>query len=241
MKFRGVKPQIALPEPCSYELAYTRRVLPEYIAAIEKSGGEAVLINPRMSLEELVFQIKSCSAVLLPSCQQDVDPERYNEKRHEKTAQSDPLREALDELLLQDAYHLYKPIFGICYGQQSLNVWRGGKLDQCVHERHQKEHDVTVLAVNSLLYQAVGKTVIQVNSKHRQAVSKEEKEIGEGLRVTARAAADGKIDDQVVEALEGDDPTKHYVLALQWHPERDFDQNPDSRNIFGSFIEAARG
>src|SRR5437762_4539075 len=112
MKFQGVKPQIALPEPCSYELAYTRRVLPEYIAAIEKSGGEAVLINPRMSLEELVFQIKSCSAVLLPSCQQDVDPERYNAKRHEETAKSDPLRETLDELLLQDAYHLHKPIFG---------------------------------------------------------------------------------------------------------------------------------
>ena len=47
-----------------------------------------------------------------------------------KSAPADPLREAADELLLQDAFNLQKPLFGICYGMQSMNVWRGGSLIQ---------------------------------------------------------------------------------------------------------------
>ncbi len=39
-------------------------------------------------------------------------------------------RENVDELLLQDAHNMGKPIFTICFGTQMLNVWRGGTLVQ---------------------------------------------------------------------------------------------------------------
>ena len=41
-----------------------------------------------------------------------------------------PARTAADELMLQDAFNLRKPILAICAGTQNLNVWRGGALVQ---------------------------------------------------------------------------------------------------------------
>jgi putative glutamine amidotransferase len=53
------------------------------------------------------------------------------------------------------------------------------------------------------------------------------------LRVVARCPDDG-----IIEALEGNSPD-HFVLAVQWHPERSVDQDEPSRAIFRSFVEAA--
>ena len=68
--------------------------------------------------------IDSCDAVLLPGSKADVDPAKYKAAADPKTAPADPRRDAVDELLLQDAYTLRKPVLGICYGLQILNVYR---------------------------------------------------------------------------------------------------------------------
>ena len=79
---------------------------------------------------EIAQAVKGCDGVLLPGSPADVDPEKYGAARHPDTAPADPFRDNTDELLLQDAYNMRKPVFGICYGLQSLNVWRTGTLDQ---------------------------------------------------------------------------------------------------------------
>lgn len=226
------KPRIALTKPCCYDPEYNKSNVTHYRAAIEKSGGEAVMIDPSMPMDQIVRQMESCSAVLLSSSRADVNPKKYNAARHSTAADPDPLREAIDELLLRDAYNMRKPVLGICYGLQSLSVWRGGTLDQHVGAVHQQDHAVTV-EPDSILYDAVGKLVISVNSKHRQAVNAVNE--GSDLRITARATEDG-----VIEAVEGTKGGRHFVLGLQWHPERDFHENEDSRNIFNHFIQAAR-
>jgi putative glutamine amidotransferase len=43
----------------------------------------------------------------------------------------------------------------------------------------------------------------------------------------------------VIEAIEGTVPG-HYVLAVQWHPERTFEQDPASRSLFQAFVNSAR-
>ena len=68
--------------------------------------------------------------VLLPGSKFDVDPQRYGEAREPECGDDDPARTAADELLLQDAFNLRKPILAICHGTQNLNVWRGGALVQ---------------------------------------------------------------------------------------------------------------
>jgi putative glutamine amidotransferase len=72
--------------------------------------------------------------------------------------------------------------------------------------------------------------VVPVNSSHHQAAGV----VGDGLRVVARSPQDG-----VIEAVEGTS-ADHFVLAVQWHPERSIDEDEPSRAIFRALVEAAR-
>ena len=123
-------PRIAIPEPTSTDAAYNQRSLPQYVRAVEAAGGIAIPISlnepPALQAEILA----SCSAVLLPGSPADVDPTRYGQEAVEACAAKDPAREATDDLLLRKAFAQGKPILGICYGLQSLNVWRRGSLIQ---------------------------------------------------------------------------------------------------------------
>ena len=236
-----VKPKIAIPEPCSYDLEYSSRALPPYIRAVEAAGGEPVIIPLMSSPEEIARSITSCAGVLLPGSKADVDPQKYNADKRPETAPADQLRDAADELLLQDAYNLNKPIFGICYGLQSLNVWRTGTLVQHIESKvnHSAGSKVeiahsVVVAAESLLAKEIhsghAETAVPVNSSHHQSAEV----VGDGLRAVARCQEDG-----VIEAIEGTQP-EHYVLAVQWHPERTFEQDAASGNLFRGFVQAAR-
>jgi putative glutamine amidotransferase len=126
-----------------------------------------------------------------------------------------------------------------------LNVHRGGSLVQHIPDflpeemRTKVNHDAGKnVAVahsietdeNSRLAEIVRERVIPVNSSHHQSVDA----VGEGLRIVARCTADG-----IVEALEGTSPD-HFMLAVQWHPERSVDDDEPSRAIFRALVEAAR-
>jgi putative glutamine amidotransferase len=239
------KPKIAIPLPLSGNAEYVERSLPQYEWAIEQAGGEAVRIPLDLSPQETMRIIERCDAVLLPGASADVDPAKYGASRHEKTAPADSKRDTVDELLLQDAYNLKKPILGICYGLQILNVYRSGTLIQHIESRinHEAGRKVAVahqvgLEPNSRLAKIVLQTapsrsgMIPVNSSHHQSADI----LGDGLRGVARCPEDG-----VIEAIEGANPD-HFVLAVQWHPERsvDVDDDEPSRAIFRAFVDAAK-
>ena len=76
----------------------------------------------------------------------------------------------------------------------------------------------------------LGTTALPVNSSHHQAADSP----GDGLRVVAKCKEDG-----VVEAVEGTS-ADHFVLAVQWHPERGFDEDAASQALFSHFVEVAR-
>lgn len=54
------------------------------------------------------------------------------------------------------------------------------------------------------------------------------------MRVVARCPVDG-----IIEGLEGMSPD-HFVLAVQWHPERSVEEDAPSIAIFRALVEAAR-
>lgn len=172
----------------------------------------------------------------MPGSKADIDPQKYGAEKHAKTAPADPPRDAVDELLLQDAYSQRKPILGICYGLQAVNVWRSGTLLQHLESKvnHSAGRQVEFahqarIEPGSWLAELLGANSVPVNSSHHQAAEK----VGDGLRVAARCPEDG-----VIEAIESTEP-QHYVLAVQWHPERSFDRDSSSRRIFESLVQAA--
>jgi len=232
-------PRIAIPVPHS-ERDYAERALKPYEDSVRQAGGEPVRVELELPNPEIARLASRCDAILLPGSKADIAPQKYGATPDPRTAQPDPARDNADELLLQDAFNMRKPVLGICYGLQALNVWRTGTLLQHIESEvnHQagrevsRAHTVT-LEPGSLLSEIIGPAchpALWVNSSHHQAA-----EIaGDGLRVVARAEK-----DRLIEALEGTAPD-HFVLAVQWHPERTFEQDEPSRAIFRALIDAAR-
>jgi putative glutamine amidotransferase len=235
------KPRILIPEPTSYDTEYNQRGWPQYAAAIEQAGGVPVAVPLHATQEEQARLIAGAHGVLLPGSPADVNPEKFGEPPDPRSAQPDPLREAADELLLQDAFNLQKPIFGICYGMQSMNVWRGGSLVQHLETPvdHSPGRDVAEahpvnVARDSRLGQIAaaseGTTSPVVNSSHHQAVAR----VGDQFIPSATSPEDG-----TVEAIE--EPSVTFVVGVQWHPERTCQSSPLSRELFRSFVAAAAG
>lgn len=122
-----------------------------------------------------------------------------------------------------------KPVLGICKGLQLINVHFGGDIIQHIEtadhhkwigrdQLHYVYHNT--LDRSDFFYQLYGNSTL-VNSAHHQAVD----HLGEGLRCACRAG------DNVIEGLF------HAYLplfAVQWHPERFWDQGGEA--LFRYFI-----
>jgi gamma-glutamyl-gamma-aminobutyrate hydrolase PuuD len=139
-----MRPRIAIPLPHATNLKYGERALPQYEYAVEMAGGEPVRVPLDQPPAQVMKLIERCDGVLLPGSNADVDPAKYSAASHPKTEAADPRRDTVDELLLQDAYNMRKPVLGICYGLQILNVYRTGTLLQHIESSVNHEAGRTV-------------------------------------------------------------------------------------------------
>ncbi len=184
-----------------------------YVQAIERAGGRALIVPPS---EDGVEETLDALDGLLLSGGSDLDPSLYGADPHPETRHVRPERDQAELALLQAALARDLPVLAVCRGSQVLNVARGGNLDQHLpettgHEAHREtpgvfsDHSVQV-DPDSRLGGIVGSSV-DVKSHHHQGYG----EVGEGLRVVARA------DDGTIEALE--DPEQRFAVGVLWHPE----------------------
>jgi putative glutamine amidotransferase len=222
-----------------------------YCEAIVRHGGVPVLICNNLSSIHRYSEI--LDGLLLSGTAIDVDPIFYGETFHHKTTITHPTRTQYDMAIAQKMLDNGKPVLGINYGCQLINVMHGGTLHQHMIEDvptaggHTQErllvypqHTVSVnpetrlydliFAADSIgaesTTNAETKCIeLNVNSYHHQCI----KTVGPGLRVAARAT-DGIIEG--VEVVSG-----NFCMGVQWHAE--FLSNCADYAIFKAFIEAS--
>ncbi|MGZ4357427.1 MAG: gamma-glutamyl-gamma-aminobutyrate hydrolase family protein [Gaiellaceae bacterium] len=185
----------------------------DYVYAVERAGGRALLVPPSEDgLEETLQALDG----LLFSGGSDLDPGLYDQEPHEETFGIHEARDRAELALLEAALECDMPVLAICRGSQVLNVARGGDLVQHLpevvgDEKHKHtpgtfaDHDVT-LEEGTRLGSLLGDHA-PVKSHHHQGIGR----IGQGLRVAAHA------EDGTVEAVE--DPDRRFAVGVLWHPE----------------------
>lgn len=201
------------------EYNYVRR---EYSLAVQKAGGQPLFLDP--AIDPLVAA-KLCDGIVI-SGGEDIDPVLYDQlvagtKQQEPRTRTDWERQLIDAC---DEWN--RPILGICYGEQLLNVHYGGTLYQDIATDMQSEvdhgtssaaayHEV-VFSQDFLGYRNGERTVVA--ARHHQAV----RDIAPGFSVAARAG------DGTVEAIAG-----RGHVGVQWHAESD----DTAHKIYSEFIK----
>ncbi len=217
--------------------AYSSRE--ELVRAILAAGGRPYLLPTALPLEDISLVLGEFDGLFI-SGGGDIHPDYFGGEMHPSVAGVDRERDAFELAICRQAVAMDKPVFGICRGQQLLNVAMGGNLVVDIpselpeagehqwwpnFQRSRLSHLVK-LEIGSQLADIMGGNEFMVNSLHHQSV----KDLGEGLKVTATAP------DGVIEALEM--PGKRFVVSVQWHPEWLQDYEP-MRRIFKAFVEAS--
>ena len=185
----------------------------DYVRAVERAGGRALLVPPS---DDGVDETLEALDGLIFSGGSDLDPELYGQEAHAETLGVVRNRDTAELALLEAALERDMPVLAICRGSQVLNVARGGDLVQHLpdvigDEKHKHtagtfaDHDISV-ENGSRLASVLGERA-PVKSHHHQGFGK----LGEGLRVVAHA------EDGTIEAVE--DPTRRFALGVLWHPE----------------------
>lgn len=212
-------------------------VTEKYIAAARGAGGLPMLIpalGDAIAPQEWLARV---DGLLLSGSPSNIEPHHYGGTPIDGDF-NDAHRDATTLPLIRAAVDAGVPILGICRGFQEMNVAFGGSLHQAVQARpgmldhrepagsHDRRygpaHDVT-LAAGGQLRTLFGQPAIRVNSLHKQGVAT----LGAGLVAEAHAP------DGLIEAFRVDGAD--FALAVQWHPEWQYRDNPLSLALLAAF------
>lgn len=160
-------------------------------------------LGAKVSIVKRVTNVENYDGLVIPGGV-DINPARY----HQRNVASRNINNYVDKLQLQLVDQFVKagkPVFGICRGEQLLNVYFGGTLKQHINGHSNGVYHSTKATAGSIVQSACGSS-FRVYSSHHQAVKK----LGTGLRATQKAS------DGTIEAIEHETLP---VFAVQWHPE----------------------
>lgn len=208
-----------------------------YCDSIHQAGGVPIMIPHNHDLIDDYLDV--VDGIVVTGGNFDHDPKIYGENFQHPKTKLNPERSAFDFAFVKRTLERDIPFFGICAGQQMLNIVRGGTLIQSIPDelphtlnhsqeecRHRPTHDIHI-AENSLIFKCnKDAQTASVNTSHHQAV----KDLGSNLVVSATAP------DGIIESIE--DPSMKFCLGVQWHPE--FFVCDLDREIYKQFILAAQ-
>jgi putative glutamine amidotransferase len=239
---------IVLVTACAREIGNHsyHAVQSKYVDAIVQAAGCATLILPALGdATDIDAVLQACDGILLTGSASNVNPAFYGATVHDPSLPQDHARDATTLPLIRAAIKRGIPMLALCRGFQEMNVAFGGSLHQAVQEidgmmdhredgkapleqQYAPAHPVAVVP-GGMLEKILGRQSIVVNSLHGQGVN----QLAPGLTVEARA------EDGLVEAFSVAGAPA-FALAVQWHPEWQAAQNPDSLRMFRAFGDACR-
>lgn len=122
------------------------------------------------------------------------------------------------------------PVLGICLGMQTMAYLDNGILQQSLNSKHDQPnkeyaHKV-IIDPNSKLYQILKKQTINVNSRHKEVITKTDLDIV------------GTSVDGTIEAVE--DKEKEFYIGVQWHPETMLTYDDDMNTLFQHFMKICK-
>ncbi len=217
----------------------------KYIRAVSDGAGALPLLVPALGDGlDILDLVARLDGILITGSASNVEPHRYGGPPSAEGTLHDPARDATTLPLIRAALEAGVPLLGICRGFQELNVALGGTLHQRVHEvpglsDHREDttaplevqygpaHPVR-LTPGGVLARLAGHGDVHVNSVHGQGIDR----LAPGLAVEA-TAPDGLVEAVRVEAAPA------FALAVQWHPEWRFREDPLSTALFAAFGTAA--
>lgn len=223
-------------EPGTYSKYPWYALRENYAGAVSHAGGLPIVLPHEPDLAEQYLE--KIDGLVVTGGDFDVDPALFGAAVRHETVKTKSKRTQFERAIIDGALAADMPVLGICGGQQLLHVVLGGTLIQHIpdeienplaHEqpnpRNEVGHRVTV-EKDTLLFDIVGETEIEVNSAHHQAA----KDAPPSIKINA-VAPDG--------VIEGIETTQHrFCLGVQWHPE--FLITSSDERIFAAFIDAAR-
>lgn len=216
------KPVIGITLDIDEEYLRLKRLYP---SAIIRAGGIPLMI-PSGNEPSLIADF--IDGLLIPGGK-DIDPSYFSEAPHPTVRTVARERTEFEIALLRAVMELKKPVFGICYGMQLINVALGGNLYQDMEsqindvlDHRNGNHGIKIIHDSRF---TTHDSRFVVNSSHHQAVRK----LGEGLEACAFS------DDGIVEAFSLRDYP--FLFAVQWHPERSDDEL--SLSLLRLFVEEA--
>lgn len=232
-----MKPRIGMPCVLGDDTrVYTLRE--KYVSAIHAAGGMPLLL-PCVEDADVDAVVGMIDGLLIPGGG-DIDPEWFGEEPDVENGPVDPVADRYEIALCRAVLAASKPVFGICRGNQVLNVAAGGDLFQDVRAQTESRlqhrqnapgwhgsHRVRIHK-GSMLERIVRVPEFRVNSFHHQAVRR----VAPGFRVAATAL------DGLVEAIEA--TADNFALGVQWHPEQSVARSEEDRRLFEAFVAASK-
>jgi putative glutamine amidotransferase len=195
-----------------------------YEIVVKEAGGEAVFVSPQTTVSDLSNRY---DGFIIPGGR-DLDASLYGESPLSQITPEETARTDFEFSLLHAIIRLQKPVLGICYGMQLINVFFQGSLyqDICRQVPESLDHSKGGHSITIEDNPVIEACESEVNSSHHQAV----KQAGKGLNPFAHAR------DGIIEAFYG--VGYGFLIGVQWHPERM--QNSLTKPLLGRFIGACR-
>lgn len=212
-------------------------MLPGYMKGIEDAGGIPCML-PLTTDADIIAQIAERFDGFLFTGGQDIHPEMYGETVEEVCGEICVERDVMETALFKRVVEGNKPALGICRGLQLFNVTLGGTLYQdlptyfpsdVIHKQappYTKPVHKVYVEKGSPLHSIVGAEVLHVNSYHHQGIK----------TLSDRLVPAAKAEDGLVEAVFM--PDKTFIVAVQWHPEFNYQTDVSNRRLFEAFVKS---